>query len=541
MASSSTLLKTPYSTAMPFLAAKTSAGGWMSEYDRQRLLSYDLYDDLFRNDPAQFKLMLRGAEERPVLIPTASNVIGALARYVGREWGFRILGTDAEEDEEPLDPEEEVATPEQIALAQITYGKLFAREGLLTKYRSAIPEWLRRGDMCWFISADPLKRQGRRISIRTIDPRRYFPLNGDLADPDRVTGQRLIEEILLADGKTVALFVQEWLKASDPAHPDYQEPGGTTPEPEEGYDITYSAQAYAVKDFDNPEKRQALAYPMNIAEDYLPGIKALPVYHIRNKQETDQPFGRSELAGLETVLAGINQTLTDEDLALAFVGLGMYWTDSGAPVDEATGQATAWKLGPKRVVEVDEGTSFNKVDGIDDVTPFQDHVSKLEGSAQEALGLSDVSRGTAKQVQAESGIALAIKFAPTLDYAVGKNEASNSVLTQMLFDLKDWFRAYEQVDLGPVEILSVTNDHNLVPFDREARWKELMEGVTAKVFTPAYAVSVLQEEFGYVFPTNYLNDLQAASDKAAAALDPFAARAAAESAAPDAEEDPAAE
>jgi hypothetical protein len=532
---------------MPFVAT-ASAGGWQNELDRQRILSYGLYDDMYKNDPAQYKLMLRGTEEKPVLVPTASNIIKALSRYVGKDWGFRVLGAEvaepgAEGEAEPADPEAEVATPEQVMAAQIQYGKLFARERLLTKFRASTPEWLRRGDECWFISANPMKKSGSRISIRPIDPRRYFPLNGDLTDPDRVTGQRLIEEVLLADGKTVALFVQEWLKSSDPGHPDWTDPASMTPEPEEGYDITYSAQAYDVKDFNDPAKRKSLAYALNVPLDYVYGIKQLPIYHIKNNEETDQPFGKSELAGLESILAGINQTVTDEDLALSFLGLGMYWTDSGAPVDESTGQPTNWRLGPKRVIEVDEGTQFGKVDGIDSVQPFQEHVGYLENQAQGNVGLSDVSVGTADSVSDMSGIALAIRFSPTIDAVAAKNEARNGVWTQLLYDLKDWFLAFEQVDLGPVEVISVTEDKGLLPFDREGRWKELMEGVTNKVFTPEYAVSVLEQEFGYEFPAGYVAQLTSANAAAAAALDPLGARVGAENAIADTEaaEEPAEE
>ena len=522
-------LQTPYSTAMPYVVADAASAGWQSDYDRQRLASYDLYDDMFHNDPARYRLMLRGSDEKPIYVPTAGSIIKSLARYVGKNWGFRVVEPVADPGEEAVE-----VTPEQIALAQVTYGKLFARERLLSRYRSGIPEWLRRGDWCWFISADEAKAAGRRISVRPIDPRRYYPLNGDVTDMSRVTGQQLIEEVMVGD--TIALYVQTWLKSSDPGHPDFGQE-----EPEEGFPITYQADVFDSKDFDDLAKRKRLTSPQyaSVSQEYIEGITNLPIYHIRNNEETDDPFGRSDLAGLESLVSGINQAITDEDLALALMGIGMYTTDSGAPVDETTGQPTNWKLGPNRVVETDEGTEFKKVDGIDSVQPFQDHVSYMRDQAQGNAGLSDVSVGTANNVSAESGIALAIKFSPTQDTVVGKNDNSNGILTQMLHDLKEWFASFEQIDLGDVEIISVTEDKNLLPFDREGRWKELMEGVTAKLFTIEYAVQVAAEEFGYVFPADYAASAQAAANAAAAALDPFAARAGAEVDAADAEEEPA--
>ena len=503
------LLQTPYSTAMPFIVA-ASAGGWTDEYDRQRLLSYNLYDDLYNNDPTQYRMMLRSTDEKPIYVPTAKRIINALSRYVGKNWGYRVLAVD------PMAEDGVEATSEQVAAAQRVFGQLFARERLLSTFRAGVPEWLRRGDWLWMVTADPLKREGRRLSVRPIDPRRYFPLYNDPADASRITGQQLIEEIVVGD--EVGLFMQTWVRASDPSHDDYGEE-----EPDEGFPIIYEAQAYAAEDFGDPAKRKKIAYTGNIPRAFLEGITNLPIYHIRNNENTDDPYGRSDLAGLESILAGVNQAITDEDLSLAFMGIGMYWTDSGAPVDESTGQPTAWKLGPKRVVEVDAGTNFNKVDGIDDVTPFQDHTKYLEGSAQGSVGLSDVSVGTGA-VTVASGISLAIQFSPTADTVRVKNAAINGVLTQMFHDLKEWLQVYEGIDLGPVQVVSETDDDDLLPFDREARWKELMEGVVAGVFTPEYAVSILESEFGYEFPSDYLETLTAANAAKAAALDPFAAR-----------------
>lgn len=514
MAGALPALQTPYSTAMPYLVAEASTG-WTDEYDRQRILSYDLYDDLFHNDPLRYRLMLRGSDEKPILVPTAGTIIKTLARYVGKNWGYKVIQPIPDPGEDAVE-----VTAEQMALAQVTFGKLFARERLLSRYRGGVPEWLRRGDWLWFVSADPKKRAGSRISVRPIDPRRYFPINGDPTDLSRVTGQQLIEEVQVGD--KVALYVQTWLKASDPQHPDFGEE-----EPEDApFDITYEADVYDAKDFGDPLKRQRIVssdHP-SVGQDYISGISQLPIYHIKNNEETDDPFGRSDLAGLESLISGINQAISDEDLSLALMGIGMYTTDSGAPIDETTGQTTDWKLGPNRVVETDEGTKFSKVDGIDSVQPFQDHVKYMKDEARNNAGVADVAMGDVGS-SAFSGVALSIRFAPTLDAVKAKNDNSNGILTQMLHDLKDWFAAFEGIDLGDVDIISVTEDDNLLPFDRETRWKELMEGVAAGIITVEFAVKVLQDQFGYEFPSDYISQVSDAIAAKNAALDPFAARA----------------
>ena len=514
-------LQTPYATAMPYVVASASAG-WTDTYDTQRLLSYNLYDDLYNNDPTAYKLLLRGSNDKPIYVPTAAKLIKSLARYVGKGWGYSCLPTVSD----PGDPTLVPSTPEELALAQSAFGNLFNRERLLSVFRAGLSEWLRRGDWLWYVSADPLKREGRRISVRLVDPRRYFPVNGDASDLSRVTGQQLIEETILPDGKTVALLVQTWLKSTDPMHPNYG-----AEEPPEGFDIVHSIQAYDVADYQDPAKRKPLGHPSNLPLAPIVGISTLPLYHIKNNENTDDPFGRSELAGLESIVAGINQSTSDEDLSLALMGLGQYWTNSGAPVDEVTKQPTGWKLGPNRVIEVDEDAEFHKVEGITSVEPFQDHIDYIGGEAAATMGLSDVSIGTASTINAESGIALAIKFSPTIDYVRTKNDSLNAVLTQMFHDLKTWFEVFEGWAMGTVDVQSVTSDDDLLPFNREARWKELMEGVTNKVFTPAYAVKILEQEFGYVFDQEDKDAIAAQATAATESLDPFAARAAEEAAA----------
>lgn len=505
---------TPYSTAMKYVTL--SSGGWMDTYDSQRCASYDLYDDIYNNDSSTYKLLLRDAsDDSPLYIPTGKKIIKTLSRYVGRGWGVRVAAPVAVLGGE-------MPTDEQVALAQDAFGRLIARERLLTRFRSGVAEWLRRGDWLWYVSADPIKRAGARISVRTIDPRRYFPMFNDAQDLSRVTGQQLIEETLLGD--TVVLRVQTWLKATDPSHSEYGDV-----EPEEGFDIEYSDELYSLENFSDVSKRKLLQSP--VSQEALPGIKTLPIYHIRNNETSDDPFGRSDLSGLEGIVTGVNQAISDEDLALAMAGLGMYYTDSGAPVDETTGAVVDWKLGPGRVVEVAEGGTFGRLKGVESIDPTQVHVKYLESQAQATVGLTDVSTGTAS-ASGESGVALSIRYSPIMDEVSVKNDIANTVLSQMFYDLKTWFAVYEGLDFGDVEVLSETDPvTSVIPFDRETRWTEVMDGVTAGLFTKAYALQILEEEFGYEFPAGY-----AATVAGETSADPFADRTAAELAAADAQE-----
>jgi hypothetical protein len=46
-------------------------------------------------------------------------------------------------------------------------------------------------------------------------------------------------------------------------------------------------------------------------------IDQLPIYWIQNRQQTGTPYGSSELRGLERVILALNQTISDEEMALA--------------------------------------------------------------------------------------------------------------------------------------------------------------------------------------------------------------------------------
>jgi hypothetical protein len=508
-----TTVTTPYSSAMAYVTA--ALAGWTDEYNAQRLASYDLYDDMYHVEPSTYKLMLRGTDEKPIYIPTAKKLINTLARYVGKGWGYMVLAPD--------DPEADV-NEEQIALAQRTMANFFRRERVLSKFTSGKKEWLRRGDWVWYISADSAKRAGRRISIRCIDPRVYFPIF-DEDDVTRLSGAEIVEETIVGEDK-IAIKVQRWLKPNHPLHPDY----GFEESDEDPSSIYYDVTIYDVENFSNIDKRKTLSTPTPLTE--LEGITSLPLYQVKNNEESENPFGSSDLRGLESLVSGINQSASDEDLSLAMSGLGMYVTTAGAP------EGGSWVLGPNRVVEIGEGDEFERLEGIDSVEPFQAHLEYLEGQMMSVSGISDVAQGTAQIKTGVSGLALAIRMQPMLDSAAEKDDSINTVMTQMLHDLKEWFLQFEEIDLGDVEILSVMSEANKLPFDRETRWKELMEGLTQGIFSAEFVLEELQDKFGYdTFPSNMLSQAQAAAAVKAAQADPFAARAADEVNAEDEDEE----
>jgi len=504
-----TTVITPYATAVPFFLAAMPS--WVDEYNAQRLASYDLYDDLYANRP-DTSLLLRGADDKPIYVPTAKRIVNTLARYVGKDWGYEVTPGPSK------DPNEDTDGDNDILNARTAFGNLYSRENLGSQFSSGKKEWLRRGDWLWYIFADESKPEGQRISVKCIDPRTYFPMNNDANDVDRVTGQQIVEETLADDGKTVILKIQTYVKYTDPLHPNY----GSKTIPDEGFPIYYMSELYDLKDWQDPAKKKVLSTitPLTVIE----GVSALPIYHIRNNAETANPFGVSDLAGLESILAGINQTISDEDLSLAMAGLGMYVTDSGAPVDVDTGAPTTWEIGPTQVIEVSQGRSFKRLAGITSVEPSQTHVDYLEEQAYGTNGINDIALGSRGAVT-ESGVALAIRMQPLFDEADLKDQEINGVLTQMFHDLQTmWFPAFEGLNFGDVIVSSGTSRDRL-PFDRAEFWTEMTTGLESGILPLSAVHRMINEKLGYDLTEKELADAIAAQSAKMAALDPFTNRA----------------
>jgi hypothetical protein len=477
--------ESPYQTIIPLVGSLPS---WVTDKeDQERLASYDVYDDMFHNNPDTYALVLRGTDDQPVLIPTAKSVINNMSRYVGRGFGFAV-------------PRDKGTEAEQILAIQ-TYGELFKREEILSKFKIGIKEKLRRGDLFWYIQGDTSKPLGSRISITTLDPRTVFKIT-DESDSNRVTGYKVVEQLQIGD--KIAVKKQTWLKNTNPDHPSYG-----NPEAPVVYDcVTIEADGW---DGDNPKIIQKVVPQM-----YLPReVIQLPIYHMKNDAESNYPYGSSVLRGLERTIAAINQGVSDEDIALAMAGLGMYKSSSAGPVGDDGQSESDWIIGPGRVVEDD---SFERVDGVKSVSPSQDHIKYLENSIDGTVGVTSVTRGEVTAQVAESGVALAIRMAPTIDMAEEKDLHVKDIMDHILYDLKAWFKALEGIDLTNVDIITSFGDK--MPRNRDAEMKELFQLLEAKVISVEYFQFLLQEKFGYVLPKNIME--QIAEDTARnAPADPY--------------------
>lgn len=480
---------TPYETAIPFVR---DVPGWMNEYDSARLASYTVYADMYNNTDGNTEAMLRGADDLPLYVPTARSLVNTIARYVGRGYGFTFDDT--------------VGTPLEQETAVAAMQALFDREQIILKFKMAVKEMIKLGDAFWYITGDSSKPEGSRISIKTVDPALVFPITLD-DDPDRVVGYNMVEQITVGD--ELVIQRQRWLKNTSPDHPDYTPPvfdaatGQWSGGPNHDAPVVYDKVTLEIENWESPDEQVIVS--TDIPQFYFPKeIKQLPIYHWKNNPESGNPFGSSELRSIERLIAGINQSATDEDTTLALQGIGLYKTKKGGGPVDSNGNPTDWVLGPGVVVEDED---FDRVDGVKTTVPFQEHIKYLEEKADSVVGITDVTRGAVTAEVAESGVALSIRMAPTIDAATEKDEMIAAVNNQMLYDLRDWFKAFEGVDFGEVVLTTMFGDK--IPRNRKDEIAELDNLLERKVISTAYYRQEMTKRFGYKFPKEIEDEIAA--------------------------------
>lgn len=481
---------TPYSTASPYFGAMPT---WVNTTDQERIRSYQIYEEMYWNAPETFKLVFRGTENKPIYVPSARIIVETANRFVGA--GMTWIA----------DPE--LGEQGQRDALLVALSSLFRRESFRTKFNSEKRFGLIRGDWLLHITANGEKLPGARISLHTPDPGSYFPYyESDLVeggDPEKVVRVDLVDRYIQAsDGKELVRRQRY----------EYDEAGL----------VISSLLVYEPSEWFKPDGKVLRVLR---APEALPAvITKIPVYHIINFDD-GSGFGSSEIRGLERLAAGINQSMSDEDVALALEGLGLYTTKSGGPVDE-DGNEVDWILGPGRVIENVE--EFRRVNGVGSVQPFQDHINSLFNFMKLGSNTPDIAAGRVDVQVAESGVALQLSMAPILSKAGEKDDLITDTVNQFFYDLVTmWYPAYESMNFGEAVPMLVFG--NKLPKNSKAVIDEVLAMVTSipPVLSATTARQILKKEIGVEFAENELTRL--IQEKAAfGETDPFAERAAEE-------------
>lgn len=407
-----------YSTAKPFLGTAASIAWLNDELEALRIAAYQFYEMVYWTVPETFKLVARGEEDRPIYIPSGRVIVETLHRYMAN--GLQVI----------VDPA--FGDANQQLLAQQVWTDVSARERFYSKFNMNKRYGIMRGDWAFHFYADPTRPETTRISIFPIDPASLFPIYNE-ENLDEIIGWHVVEQFV-ADGSNPRL---ETGKAYMKRLTYRKTTGKGGPSPIEVTDTIFETDAWG-----GPNMDEKAMYEVQPAHTLPSPIDSLPIYHIPNFAGPNDLWGSSEMRGIETIMQGLNQNVSDEDLTLAMDGLGVYATNAGEPVDD-TGQPAGWGIGPARVVEVPADAFFNRVTGVTGVTPYQEHINYLHAILNETMGQPAVARGQVDVTVAESGIALLIQMGPLLAVAEEKERVVTDKMQNMMFDYAKWQIAYE--------------------------------------------------------------------------------------------------
>lgn len=462
---------------------------YLPDKDQVRAEAYKKYDQLYWNDRGQYALRLLEGEE-PTFVPNPKTVVDATSHFLLK--GLRVSPKDPENPSGRDEQVEATGSPEDRKPAKSMGDALQAfldREMFYARFQNAKHAGVARGDWCFHLTADPEAEEGKRLSLTPVQPWKVI-LDEAPDDASRVIRAHLVELVPHPTEENKSA-VRELLY-------EY----GDQESPTDKFKV-YRTQT--VWSLEKPwyDEKERISLQVELAREILPDpISAIPVYMFHNINWDGGKYGISELKGFEKTFQGISQVVSDQSAALGLEGLGVYATDGGRPVS-ANGQETDWEVSPGKVMEVPTGTYFRRVEGVGSVRPNMDHIEYLETKIREAGGLSDVALGRIDVQTAESGIALAIKFMPTIAKTEERDELGMGKLKQLFFDWKAWHRAYESDDFQE-EIVVTIGDK--LPSNRTERVNELNNMLDRQVISKRYYRSEMQK-LGYIFPDNMQEEI----------------------------------
>lgn len=496
-----------------------------SVWDQRRVGTYDLYENIYRNATSTLRIVLRGDDQSPILVPNGKKIVESTNRFLGKNVDYLVDQGGDESARQEVDD---------------YFADWFKREAFATKFTGTKRWGLVRGDAYLYIYARPEKVSGKRICVKELDPRQVFEIEDEDYD---VTGVHIVD--LVQDprdpDKPDKKIVRRRTFRKYPLGADDEDDGDATGVSSEltFWEIgAWDDRTDIAKGKQKPVTGSGLA----IEDEYmLPApITQLPVYKWSNDKPQNSTWGTSQLAGLETLLYALNQSLSDEDQTLVFQGLGMYVTNASPPIDPATSDVTDWNIGPKQIIEISGDQRFERVTGVSDLSPFINHMNFMDEKMSEGAGVPKMAQGVVDDVSvAESGISLMLQLMPLLAQNADRELELIDMLDHLFHDLTTmWLPGYESEMFGNVDVMTELNVvcvfDDPMPVDRAARILEITQLDAANLILKSMSVGELRK-LGYKYPTTdasgkALTDddiaamLLSQSTQYAAAQDPFSSQ-----------------
>lgn len=433
---------------------------WVRGDDQQRIAAYQIYREIYWSHiSTEYKVMNRGldSEDQPLYVPSSRIMVDTIDRYVAPNLTFQVVSATGSE-----------AT--QLAATQ-AFTALFARERFASRYAAAKHDGIIDGDWGWHLTADPAKEAGKRLSLVPFQAGNYFPVYEDVTveggDPEKLVMVVLAEQVVI--GEDTLVRTQRYYRDAD----------GTT--------ILSSVELWKSDEWflwgwddDNKQPVTVVVPPTPLP----PQVTTFPVYHVPHRPESGEVFGTSPMRGLEVLQAALNQANTDEDIALALTGIGVFATDEAGSPRDPDGNPVSWMIYPGAVIQNSKG--LRRVEGITNLQPYTDHIGRAEGYLGDASGATDAARGRIEVTEAESGVALQLRLGPTLALAEQQDKIVIDVHTQLFYDLVQmWFPAIEGLNFTDVTVVPVLGDK--LPVNRKAEVDMIAALVVANILSKGSA------------------------------------------------------
>jgi len=494
--------------------------------DLNRVNAYETYEDIFHNVSEVFSVVIKtdaGNEVFRRLVPSARSIVEGTNRYLAQGLTWAARPPSATSSVDPLASDgANAAGDAAVSEAMQRLEALFKREMFLSTFLSAKRWMLIRGDAMWHLTVDPSKPESTRLRIAELNPGTYFPVL-DPADSARVIGCYLVNLITDDEDEDIAARLEYRRILDTDMASTYGQPLGTV-----YYRLTFW-EADGWDDRRTPEDLKPAPTPARFNAERLQPllegsaldarITAIPVYHIRNNPRGNEIFGTSEIQGIETLIAGISQTATDEEIALALQSLGVFWTDSGKAID-SNGNEVDWMISPATMMEIQDGKRVGRLEGISSVQPSLDHMNMLKSEARETTGTPDLAVGSVDVSVAESGVALAIRMAPMTAKNAEKELELSGRLDQFLYDLLNgWLPAYE--GYSPVGVTVESEFAPALPVNPKEVVEWVVSLVEKKIVSAAWARNYLADKLGLTFGSEVGAEI---ADETSALLDATGAR-----------------
>lgn len=482
----------PYK-AYPF--PNGEAPRWLPEEDGYRAAVYDSLESVYWSEDASYTLRVL-VTEQPIYSPNARIVVDTVAHYLMK--GLTVTVEDPEKHKAQAD----------------ALDSFLKREKFYPRFHTAKHGGCIRGDFCLHMTADPAKPAGKRISLTSVHPGKVVRKFDD-DDGEHITEAWICEPYCDPDNEDQDLVrrLHYWYvegevttKSDDPDEPmaaDVELANAT----EQRY--VWSEEEVLVNDSslwsDQENVYQVLNPPGQLPDE----INHIPVFWFKNIAMDGQPFGSSDLRGLERIIRGVSQQVTDLNVAMALDGLGQYVTD--APPPTVNGSESTWTIEPGQVQQVPNGNFFKRVEGVGSVQPMLDTIGYAENQINQAAGISAVSMGDVPPATATNPMALAVNFMPTLSKVQERDHFGVANLEHVFWQWTVFMTAYEDMDWPEgVDILVQLGDK--LPQDRTARINELNNMLDRDIISKAYYRQEMQQ-LGYTFPDDIQDQIDEEREK----------------------------